>query len=112
MPIIAGRYTARIEGDFVIFLIGMRVNRLLQVHKWMPMLRAMPAMLSELKSNSELGLLHAESYISGRTFMSIQYWRSFDQLDAYAHSKDFEHHPTRESESRRTTVLRPRPKPR
>jgi hypothetical protein len=28
------RLTARIEGDFVVFLIGMRINRPLRVDRW------------------------------------------------------------------------------
>jgi hypothetical protein len=31
-----GRYTAEIEGDFVVFLIGMRLNRPWKVHQWLP----------------------------------------------------------------------------
>ena len=29
-----GRYTAEIEGDFVVFLIGMRLNRPWKLHRW------------------------------------------------------------------------------
>jgi hypothetical protein len=88
-----GRFAAKIEGDFVVFLIGMRINKLLQVHKWLPVAQAMPRMLKELAQHPEMGLLHAEFYLRGRTVMTVQYWRSFDQLHAYAHSKDLEHLP-------------------
>jgi hypothetical protein len=88
-----GRFAGQIEGDFVIFLIGMRINRLLAVHKWLPVSRAMPRMLKELFRQPELGLLHAEMYLSGRTVMVVQYWRSFDQLHDYAHARDKEHLP-------------------
>ena len=102
MPVIQGRQTTHIDGDFVVFLIGMRINKLLQVHKWMPMMRTMPAMLAELKRRPDLGLLHAEGFLGGRTFMSIQYWRSFDQLHAYAHAKDLEHLPAWAAFNRRS----------
>ena len=92
-PIFNGRFTAKIEGDFVVFLIGMRINRLFAVHKWMPPARAMPRMLQELDQHPEMGLLHAEFYLSGRTVMTVQYWRSFEQLHAYAHAKDLKHLP-------------------
>jgi hypothetical protein len=36
-----GRHTAQIEGPFVVFIIGMRINRLWAVHKWLPVARAM-----------------------------------------------------------------------
>lgn len=88
-----GRFAAKIEGDFVVFLIGMRINRLLLFHKWMPVASAMPRMLRELAKHPEMGLLHAGSFLSGRTVMTVQYWRSFEQLHAYAHAKNLEHLP-------------------
>lgn len=93
MPIHKGRFAASIEGDFVVFIIGMRINHLLLVHKWLPVALAMPRMLQELYRRPELGLLHAQSFRSGRTVCLLQYWRSFDHLHAYAHAKDLEHLP-------------------
>ena len=46
--IIAERMAAEIEGDFVVFIIGMRVNRAWKLHKWVPVFLAMPRMLKEL----------------------------------------------------------------
>ena len=34
--IIAGRVAAGIEGHFVVFLTGMRINKPWKVHKWLP----------------------------------------------------------------------------
>lgn len=93
MPAYKGRTAAKIEGDFVVFLIGARINRLALVHKWLPVVRAMPRMLKELAKRPELGLMHAEGFLQGRTVMVLQYWRSFEQLHAYAHAKDLEHLP-------------------
>jgi hypothetical protein len=47
--IISERMAAEIEGDFVVFIIGMRVNRPWKLHKWVPVFLAMPRMLKELK---------------------------------------------------------------
>ena len=88
-----GRFTAQIEGEFVVFLIGMRINRLLLVHKWLPVAMAMPPMLRELLQHPEMGLLHARSFVSGLTVMVLQYWRSFEQLHTYAHARDRKHLP-------------------
>jgi hypothetical protein len=93
MQIPEGRFAARIEGDFVVFLIGMRINRLLLPHKWLPITFAMSRMLKELAKHPELGMLHAQTFVSGRTVLVVQYWRSFDQLHAYAHAKNLEHLP-------------------
>ena len=34
--VVPKRVTAEIEGDFVVFLIGMRINKPWKVHKWLP----------------------------------------------------------------------------
>lgn len=86
------RLTANLEGDFVVFLIGLRVNQPLKIHKWLPVFMAMPKMLTELYHQPELGFLHAESWF-GRTTIMVQYWRSMDQLLAYAKMRDAVHLP-------------------
>jgi hypothetical protein len=86
------RLTATLDGNFVVFLIGMRINRPWQVHKWLPVARAMPRMIRELYRQSELGFIHAESWF-GRTIILVQYWRSMDQLLAYARNRKAQHLP-------------------
>lgn len=86
------RLTARIEGDFVVFLIGMRVNRPWKIHKWLPVFAAMPRMLRELSEDPGLGLLGYETWF-GRTSVLVQYWRSTEQLMAYAKDRDAQHVP-------------------
>ena len=44
------RMTADIEGDFVVFLIGMRINQPLRLNLWLPVFQAMPGMLAELSA--------------------------------------------------------------
>ena len=82
-----GRFTASLDGDFVVFIIGMRFNKLWKVHKWLPVFTAMPKMLAELGRHPEKGMLGARTMISGRTVNLIQYWRSFDQLEQFAHRR-------------------------
>ena len=86
------RLTAQIDGEFVVFLIGMRINRPLRVDRWGPVFAAMPRMVMELVRAPQLGLLHAESWF-GRTTLMLQYWRTLDQLLAYAHDKEAAHLP-------------------
>ena len=86
------RMTARLDGDFVVFLIGMRLNKPWQIHKWWPVASAMPRMLKELHARPELGFLHAEMWLS-RTVLMVQYWRSVEDLLAYAKAKDSAHLP-------------------
>ena len=86
------RVTATMEGGFVVFLIGMRVNAWWKVHKWWPVARAMPRMVKELEQKPELGFMHAQSWV-GRTTIMVQYWRSMPQLLAYAKNRDAAHLP-------------------
>ncbi len=86
------RLTATLEGDFVVFLIGMRINNPLLVHRWLPVALAMPLMLQELHRQPELGFLHAELWFS-RIIILVQYWRSMDQLMAYAQNREKAHLP-------------------
>jgi hypothetical protein len=86
------RLTASLDGDFVVFLIGMRINQPLKPHRWLPVAAAMPRMLKELYRQPELGFLHAEMWFS-RTIILLQYWRSMDQLLAYARNKEAAHLP-------------------
>ena len=86
------RLAATVEGDFVVFLIGMRINRPWKIHKWWPVVHAMPRMLNELAARPELGMLAGEMWF-GRTTIMVQYWRSVEQLMAYAKDRQAKHLP-------------------
>lgn len=92
VKIVPNRRTAKIEGDFVVLLIGMRINKLWKVNKWWPVARAMGQMLKELQITSpdKTGCLGFESF--GMQGM-VQYWRSFEHLEAYARDHDGKHWP-------------------
>ncbi|GAB3679533.1 DUF4188 domain-containing protein [Salinisphaera aquimarina] len=87
------RVTAAIDGDFVVFLIGVRINAFWRINKWLPVFLAMPRMLRELSMQPELGLMGFRTRWAGRHVEVIQYWRSFDQLNAYARQRDASHLP-------------------
>ena len=95
--VIAQRMTAQIDGDFVVFLIGMRINRPFKVWKWLPVARQMPRMLIELGRQPELGLLHARSHFGFPNVFVVQYWRSFEHLQKYATNKNASHLPAWQS---------------
>jgi len=79
-----GRYSAEIEGDFVVFLIGMRLNRPWKVHRWLPVYVAMPRMLRQLQRDPERGLLGAGVGLLFDGPAVVQYWRSFEHLERFA----------------------------
>ncbi len=55
--VVRGRFTAEYDDDFVVFLIGLRINRPWKLRKWLPVFVAMPKMLRELEQHPEKGLL-------------------------------------------------------
>ena len=85
----AGRWTAEIEGDFVVFLIGARVNSPLGLAKAYLDFggrRGMGHMLKYLMEDPEKGLLGFQIY----SIVNVQYWRSFDALEAYVNELERE----------------------
>lgn len=85
----AERMAAEIEGEFVVFIVGMRINKLWKVHKWGPVFLAMPRMLKELSGHPDSGFLGYQQSLG----MIVQYWRSFEHLEAYARAHDQAHWP-------------------
>lgn len=90
-----GRYSADTGSDGkVLFLIGMRINRLWQVWKWIPVFVSMPRMLIELQKNPQIGLVgKPRTFLSGRVILVWQYWDSFEKLAAYSRDSSRAHLP-------------------
>jgi hypothetical protein len=93
MPrVLPGRYTARVDGDFVVFLIGMRINKPWKLRKWLPIFTAMPRMLKELEAQPESGLLgYRQTLQSPISPMLVQHWRSFEHLERFARDPALAH---------------------
>jgi hypothetical protein len=88
-PIDTRRMTVEMDGPFVVFIIGMRINKPWKIHKWLPVALAMPRMLKELAGRSDTGFLGAQQHVGA----IVQYWRSFEDLERYARDHDAEHWP-------------------
>lgn len=88
-----GRFTAQVEGPFVIVRVGIRVNRPFLFWKWIPTLHATVPLLRALLRLREPGLLGGFSLLYWQSSIGIiQYWRSFEQLERFARSKDNGYH--------------------
>ena len=96
------RMAAEMEGEFVVFLIGMRINKPWKLHKWLPVFFAMPRMIKELEAHPESGFLGH----SGLGKIIVQYWRSFEHLEAYARNHDQQHWPAWVEFNKRTAKTR------
>jgi hypothetical protein len=89
--IIKGRKFANVQGDFVVFLIGMRVNNWLMIHKWFPVAMAMPKMI---KSCIKIHKADSWARIAGWQDNNIRAVLEIIRTsEAYAKNKDMEHFP-------------------
>jgi hypothetical protein len=85
-----GRWTVEVDGDFVIFIIGAKVRNPRSAVRSLRLLASMGTMLKHLEQHPEKGLLAAR--IPKSPFPPIvQYWRSFDHLEAFARDPDDPH---------------------
>ena len=85
------RLTVDIDHEFVVVLIGMRVNTWWKVHKWLPVAIAMRRMIGELQRQPEAGLLGGMHHLLGNPIVYVQYWRSYDALEAYSRNAAMQH---------------------
>lgn len=85
------RTTAAMDEPFVVFVVGMRINRSWKVHRWLPVFLAMPRLLRELETESDSGLLNYETLFNPRAVLTIHYWDSFEALRAYARDPEEAH---------------------
>lgn len=89
--VIPGRFTAQIDEPFVVFLIGLRINRFFAFSKWLPVARAMGPMLRTLYQNPDKGFLGGQTFFYWRGIGMVQYWRSFEDLETFARNPDDPH---------------------
>lgn len=87
----AGRWRADIDGDFVVFLIGARLDKRRLVRSFLDLggRRGMLHMLKLLSENPEKGLLGYEMSAFGGII--VQYWRSFEHLERFANDTSDPH---------------------
>ena len=91
--IIPGRMTHDYDGELVVFLIGMRINKPWRLDLWLPVFTAMPAMLAELSKDKDSGLLGYRLAFGAGGPLVVQYWSSHEKLYRYATDRDAGHRP-------------------
>src|SRR5579884_4543698 len=85
--VIPGRFTAQTDEPFVVFMIGMRINKFFAFRKWIPIAMALGPMLRTLYTHPEKGFLGAQTFFFWRGIVLVQYWRSFEDLEKFARDK-------------------------
>ena len=88
-----GRWTAELDGDFVVFLIGAVVHDPAAASEASGLLKAMAEMLDELEADPGKGLLGYTRHGEPGHGVIVQYWRSFDALESYARDPGARHAP-------------------
>jgi Domain of unknown function (DUF4188) len=87
-----GRWSASIDGDFVVFLIGARLQAthpLRSLRDLGGLKRGMQGMLAYLGQHPEKGFLGFQQL--GLGTVNVQYWRSFEHLERFAKDEDDPH---------------------
>ncbi len=87
--VIPGRFTAQIDGPFIVLRLGIRINNFLMFWKWIPTLMVtVPLLRASLRCR-------APGYLGGFNILYwsagigvIQYWRSYEDLEKFAESSD------------------------
>ena len=87
------RFTHEYEGELVVFLIGMRINKPRRPDLWLPVFSAMPRMLAELSRDPDSGLMGYRLGFGPGGPMVVQYWNSHEKLYAYASVPEAKHRP-------------------
>jgi Domain of unknown function (DUF4188) len=91
--VIPARMTHGYDGDLVVFLIGMRINKPWRPDLWLPTFNAMPKMLAELSRDPDSGLLGYRMTFGAGGLLLVQYWNSHEKLYHYAGDRSAAHRP-------------------
>jgi hypothetical protein len=90
------------DGELVVFLLGMRINKPWRLDLWLPVFTAMPAMLAELSKDKNSGLLGYWLTFGPGGPLVVQYWSSHEKLYSYATDRDASHRPAWSAFNRRS----------
>lgn len=93
MDLQQGRWTAELDGDFVVFLIGAMVHDPAMAPEATRLILAMTDMLDDLEADPSKGLLGYTRHGEPGRGVIVQYWRSFDHLESYARDPGARHAP-------------------
>ena len=85
------RMMADVEGEFLVFVVELRIHQWWRFRKWYPIVTAMSRMLTELIEKPEFGLLNFEYWFAFRRQLFLMYWRSYEQMHDWVLNKDAAH---------------------
>ncbi|MDX1745243.1 MAG: DUF4188 domain-containing protein [Halobacteriales archaeon] len=88
------RMAAEMDGGFVIYINGMRLNKLRAIHTYVRAGLKLAKMFKRLEQDPDSGFLgYQPAFMGLRTGAAIQYWRSLDDIRRFAQDPDDLHVP-------------------
>ncbi|WP_224336535.1 monooxygenase family protein [Haloprofundus halobius] len=88
------RGTADVEGRLVVYINGMRLNKLRAIPQWVAAGRKRARMFERLEADPDSGFLgYQPAFMGLRTGAAIQYWRSLEDLQRFARDPNDLHVP-------------------
>lgn len=91
--VVSGRSTASMDESFVVFVMGVRVNRVSALREWIGVMLSLRSMLRELRERPETGFLGGHTHFCWRGVTLFQYWNSHEELEKYSRNPDGAHMP-------------------
>lgn len=91
--VVGGRATAGMDESFVVFVMGVRVNRILAFRSWIGVMLSLRSMLRELRERPGTGFLGGHTHFCWREVTLLQYWRSYEDLEKYSRNPNQAHMP-------------------
>ncbi len=89
--IITGRHRADLDGDVVVFAIGMKINRTWAAHRWLRPTVDSVRMWRHVQRSRPDGYLGGYLFVYARGVGMMQYWRDFETLEAFSADDDRPH---------------------
>lgn len=85
MPqVFPGRYTAQANDGVTVFAIGMRINRIVAVHRWLRPTVNTVRLWWHIQHHHPPGYLHGYLYVYWRGVGMMQYWKDFESLETFS----------------------------
>lgn len=82
--------TAMPEQGFIVLLVGVRINQWWRLTHWWRVLKHFRSLRKELSAKQGGPLLGHESFW-GNPLLSVQYWRSWEELEEWARRRGGDH---------------------
>ena len=89
--VIPGRHHAELDGEVIVFPIGMKINRWWAIHRWFRPVVSTVRLWRHVQFVRPDGYLFGYLFFYSRGVGMVQYWRDFEALEAFAQDRGQPH---------------------